>query len=332
MKLQDLGEFGFIDRITPGCLVRSDGVMRGIGDDCAVVRCAAGRLQLITTDLLVEKVHFLRDAVTPAQLGAKALAVSVSDVAAMGGRPLDAFVSIAVPSDVTVEYLDEIYGGMKRTAARFAVNVLGGDTTGSPADLVINVTLTGEVNESEVLYRDGARPGDVLYVTGFLGDSRAGLDAVLHKRTGESAAATELARRHHEVEPHVREGQAVATTGLARAMIDVSDGLAADLSHLCARGHAGAVIEEARLPVSEPLREYCDRHGLDPYALALSGGEDYVLLLAGDPRLPAALVGSGVVLHAIGRVVAEGRREILRRDGERVPLALGGWDHFRKTR
>jgi thiamine-monophosphate kinase len=332
LKLRELGEFGFIDRIAPGCLLRSNGVERGIGDDCAVVRCSSGRLQLVTTDLLVEKVHFLRNAITPSQLGAKALAVSISDVAAMGGRPLDAFVSIAVPSDVTVEYLDAVFDGMKRMASRFDINVLGGDTTGSPAELVINVALTGEVDENAVLYRDGARPGDVLYVTGFLGDSRAGLDAVLHERAAESEAAAELVRRHHEVTPHVREGQAIATTGLARAMIDVSDGLASDLPHLCVRGHVGAVVEEARLPVSEPLREYCASHDLDPYEMALSGGEDYVLLLAGDPRLPAALSGSGVVLHAVGRVVEEGRHEVLRRDGERVPLARGGWDHFRVQR
>ncbi len=329
MSLAEIGEFGFIDRVSRDCLVRPSGVVLGIGDDCAVTRCEPGGLRLLTTDLLVERVHFLRQAITPYQLGAKALAVSLSDVAAMGGRPLDAFVSIAIPKDVPLDELDALYDGMKAMARRFDVNILGGDTTGSRCDLVVNVALSGEVAESEVLYRSGARVGDTLFVSGPLGDSAAGLDALVHGRRDESSAARELVRRHHEPRPHLEEARAIATSGLAHAMLDVSDGLAADLPHLCDRSGVGAEVWEAELPLSPELREYCAAHELDAAAVALSGGEDYVLLLAAEARLAGAVARAGVHLHAMGRVLEAGRREVMRRDGTRAPLPSGGWDHFR---
>jgi thiamine-monophosphate kinase len=331
MKLSDLGEFGLIARIAEHCVARPEGVVKGIGDDCAVVRASGGRLTLVTVDLLVERVHFLRGAITPEQLGAKALAVNLSDVAAMGGTPRDAFVSLAVPPDMTVEYLDAFYAGMKAMAARHAVNLLGGDTTGSKADLVINIALTGEVDEREVLYRGGARVGDAIYVTGPLGDSAGGLDAVLNARAEGSAAARELVRRHHEPIPHVDAGRRIAASGHARAMIDVSDGLASDLGHLCDESRVGAEVEAARVPVSPELATHCAAHGMDATRLAISGGEDYVLLLAADPAIEAALAGSGVALRRIGRIVDAGRREIVHPDGSREPLVPTGWDHFRRT-
>jgi thiamine-monophosphate kinase len=329
VKLSQLGEFGFISRIETGAVVRPGDVVRGIGDDCAVTRGRPGWLRLVTTDLLVERVHFLRGAIHPRQLGAKALAVNLSDIAAMGGIPLDAYVSIAVPTNVPVEELDEIYAGLKLLAAEWDVNLLGGDTTASLADLVVNVALTGEVEEDRVLYRSGARPGDTLFVTGTLGDSRGGLDAILNGRAAESDAARELVRRHHEPRPHLREGRLVAACGLAHAMIDVSDGLSADLPHVCERSRVGVEVFEAQLPLSPELEAYASAHGADAAAFALSGGEDYVLLLAGEERLPAALAGSGTTVVPIGRVVGDGRREFVRRSGDRVPLASSGWDHFR---
>jgi thiamine-monophosphate kinase len=331
VKLSQIGEFGVIARMEPGAIVRPDDVLCGIGDDCAVTRGRPGWVRLVTTDLLVERVHFLRSAITPRQLGAKALAVSLSDIAAMGGIPLDAVVSIAIPKDLAVEELDEIYAGFKGLAAECDVNLLGGDTTASLQDLVINVALTGEVEEDRVLYRDRARPGDTIFVAGTLGDSRAGLDAILNGRSEESDAARELVRRHHEPQPRLREGRLIAASGLAHSMIDVSDGLSADLPHVCERSHVGAEVFEAQLPLSRELEAYASARGLDASAFALSGGEDYALLLTGDERLGAALAASGVALAAIGRVVEDGRRELVRRSGDRAPLAPGGWDHFRSV-
>ncbi|MGD8952324.1 MAG: AIR synthase related protein, partial [Desulfobacterales bacterium] len=179
MKLKDIGEFGFIDRISRGCLIRPAGIVKAIGDDAAAFRSEPDLLNLVTTDLLVERVHFLRDAADGYCLGYKALAVNLSDIAAMGGTARNAFVSIAVPQEVSLDFLDELYRGMKSLAAEHEINILGGDTTGSSADLVINVVVTGTVAESDVLFRDKARIGDVIFSSGCLGDSRAGLHLVL---------------------------------------------------------------------------------------------------------------------------------------------------------
>jgi thiamine-monophosphate kinase len=328
MKLSEIGEIGFIERISRGLVVRPGDVVCGIGDDCAVTRGEGGRLRLLTTDLLIERVHFLLSAISFRQLGMKALAVNLSDIAAMGGTPLDACVSIAVPAGVTVEALDELYSGFRALATTFNVNVLGGDTTGSKSDLVINVALTGEVDEGRILYRSGARPGDTLFVSDCLGDSNAGLDAVLKGHVKHDALAAELARRHHEPRPHVHEAQTIAATGLAHALIDVSDGLASDLPHICNRSQVGVEVYEESLPLSTELLTYAERYGLDAHALAFCGGEDYVLLLAGAAHLQDAAAAAGVALFPIGKVIDAGRSELVRRDGSRVPLTRGGWNHF----
>ncbi|MEW6366334.1 MAG: thiamine-phosphate kinase [Acidobacteriota bacterium] len=328
MKLSEIGELGLIRRIASGCIVQPSRVVRGIGDDCSVTPGSAGMLRLVTTDLLIERVHFLRGAIAPRQLGWKALAASISDIAAMAGRPLDAYVSAAIPADVSVEFFDELYDGLKTVARRFDVNLLGGDTTGSKQDLMINVALIGEVEEDRVLYRRGAGAGDRVFVSGGLGDSRAGLDAILNARTTESIDAETLVRCHQEPEPHVRQGRIIGETRLAHAMIDVSDGLAVDIGHICEESGVGCVVEAERVPMSVELRRYCERHGLSPLELALAGGEDYVLLSTGDPELGPACGAAGVELFEIGSIV-EGADRMLRHPGGRIePLGSAGWDHF----
>ncbi|MEW6114381.1 MAG: thiamine-phosphate kinase, partial [Thermodesulfobacteriota bacterium] len=181
MKLKEIGEFGFIDRIAPLGNIRAEGVVKGIGDDCAVVSIDGPDYLLVTTDLLVERVHFLMDWAPAEVIGRKALAVNLSDIAACGGLPLDAFISLAIPEGLDVEWLDGLYQGMRGLADSFRVNLLGGDTTGSKSDLVINVAVTGRVPRNEVLFRHTAREGDVIAITGPLGESAAGLDILLRK-------------------------------------------------------------------------------------------------------------------------------------------------------
>lgn len=327
MTLADLGERGFIERIAPGCLVDAERVIVGIGDDCAVIRADADhdRVSLVTTDMLVEQVHFLRDAITPRQLGAKALAVNLSDIAAMGGQPHDAFISLAIPPGLTLEYLDELYAGLKGMAARHGVNISGGDTTAARGDLVINVALTGEAGRRKVLLRSGARPGDRIYVTGNLGDSAAGLHAVLHGHTRDDETAAELVRRHHEPVPHLEQGQRIAATGLAHAMIDLSDGLVADLGHICDQSRVGCALEAAHLPLSPELERYCAAHHLDPIELALAGGEDYVLLFTADPGIIAQIDAVD-----IGEIVTADSRTMTRNGTGPAPLGHTGWDHLRR--
>lgn len=324
MKLTELGEFGLISRIAAGCVHEASRVIKGIGDDCAATRGPSGFLNLVTTDMLVEGVHFLRERLSPHQLGAKAMAVNLSDIAAMGGEPLDAYVSIAVPRDLTVEYVDECFRGMKEMAARFAVNILGGDTCAAPRDLAINIAVTGRVEEDLILYRSGARVGDRVYVGGSLGDSAAGLDALRCRRAGEQPECTQLISRHLEPVPQIELGRAVATSRLAHAMIDVSDGLSSDLGHLCEASGVGCEVRADAIPISPELAAYADRCGCDPLtAFALDGGEDYVLLIAGDPLLGAAVPG----LIPIGVITSSGDR-VITAQGSRTPLRGRGWDHF----
>jgi len=333
MKLKDIGEFGFIRRIRNGGLVRPEGVVLGIGDDAAAFRAGAGRVSLITADLLIERVHFLREAVTGRELGWKAMAVNLSDIAAMGGIAREAFVSIAVPESCDIDYLDGLFAVMREAAARHAVNILGGDTTGSLTDLAINVTVYGEVPEAEMLTRGNARAGDMLVATGFLGDSRAGLHLITGRLPVDTPELAQLRAAHVRPEPHLREGRLLATIGGVRCAIDVSDGLSSDLAHILEESRVGARLFADRLPISDALRHYGERFGRSPLEYALSGGEDYVLLATAAPER-ATRVAEGFAsafgrpLFTIGEITDTGVMELVGADGTVRPLAPTGWDHF----
>ena len=210
MKLKDIGEFGFIKKISRGCLIRPDSIVKAIGDDAAAFTTDPTQVSLITTDLLVERIHFLRNAISGFDLGYKSLAVNLSDIAAMGGIARESFVSIAIPEDCPLEYLEAVYDGMKDLAARFDVNILGGDTTRSIIDLIINVVVHGTVARKEMLCRDAAEPGDVVFSTGYLGDSRAGLYLILNNIPADSDEWRNLLRAHLLPEPHLLEGRFLA--------------------------------------------------------------------------------------------------------------------------
>ncbi len=330
MKLKEIGEFGFIDRIRADTLVRPGNVIKGIGDDCSVFRSTPGLVTLLTTDLLVGGVHFRLERTPPHKLGRKSMAVNLSDVAAMGGTPREALVSVAIPDTVEVETLDAIYDGMKSMAREFGVNLLGGDTTASRDHLVINVALVGEATEREVLYRSGARPGDIIFLTGPVGDSAAGLDILLADRSFEAKDA--LLEAHLNPYPHVRAGRIIAGLGVAHSMIDVSDGLAGDVGHICAESRVGAVLEEERIPTTEAFRAYCARFGLDPLPLMLNIGEDYVLAGTAPEKaagvLAEALESGGCRFFPVGRIVGETGLRLLSRDGSARTIRPGGWNHF----
>jgi thiamine-monophosphate kinase len=335
MSLKDIGEFGFIRRIQRGCLTRPEGVLQGIGDDAAAFRTDGRLVSLMTTDLLVERVHFLRHAISGWDLGHKSLAVNLSDIAAMGGTAREAFVSIAIPESCELAYLDEIFQGMKDLAQTYAVNILGGDTTFSRSDLVINVAVHGVVAENEILTRSAARPGDVIFCTGCLGDSRAGLHLILEGTPADTPELEALLTVHRRPWPHLREGRLLASTPGVRAAIDVSDGLSSDLGHIVEESRVGARIDAARLPVSDNLRFFCRRFGRSPLEYALSGGEDYTLLLtaAADNagRIAEAFRSAfGRPLHAIGEITDTLRME-LADDADRItPIDPSGWDHFKR--
>jgi thiamine-monophosphate kinase len=332
-----MGEFGFIRHVRRGCLQRPEGVVVGIGDDAAAFKADSGALTLATTDLLIEGVHFLRDATSGEDLGHKALAVNLSDIAAMGGTPREAFVSIAVPADCDLAYLEGLYAGMRALAAEHRVNILGGDTTASLRDLVINVALTGSVAPGELMRRDKARPGDRIAVSGYLGDSRAGLQMILKGQSADTQAKRHLLAAHRRPRPHLAEGRFLARSGAVTAAMDISDGLGSDLGHILAQSGVGARIRADRLPLSAALRSFCRQHGADPVQHALTGGEDYVLLCTLVPAKAAALEAAyqgvfEIPLAVIGEITdAAGTVELVAADGARTPLEAGGWDHFKRS-
>lgn len=326
MKLGELGEFGLIDRIARR-VARNDGVAIGIGDDAAALEPTAGCMTLVTSDMLVEGVHFDLAFCDPVTLGRKALAVNLSDVAAMGGKPRHFLLSLAIPPSLPVEFVDGLVSGLLERAGEFDVVLVGGDTCSSRNGLVISVTAMGEQLPDRVVRRSGAVAGDIIFVTGTLGDAALGLELLRKgERTGEAVA------RHLDPVPRVREGVALAEAGLPTAMIDVSDGLLADLGHILGQSGAGARVELARLPLSRFFREKGPLLAVDPFVFPLAGGEDYELLFTAPPARRGAIeelfrgLGSGVSI--IGEVTDGQRLAVVGEDGSEYPIPARGYNHF----
>ena len=334
MRLNDIGEFGFIKKISRGCLIRSDNVIKSIGDDAAAFTTEPDQVSLITTDLLVERIHFIRNSIAGSDLGYKSLAVNLSDIAAMGGIAREAFVSIAIPQDCPLEYIEAFYEGMKRLAARFDVNILGGDTTRSKKDLIINIVVQGTADPEQMLCRDAARPGDIVVSTGYLGDSRAGLHLILNNIATGTGELKALYRAHVAPEPHLPEGRLLASQPGTHAGIDTSDGLSSDLGHIAEESQVGAVLYADKIPVSESLLKFCSRFDFDPVEYALSGGEDYTLLCTIAPQNIEETAAKFQAefkrpLFRLGEITDKDRLELIHPDGKAKPLVPTGWNHFK---
>ena len=315
-------------------------LLLGIGDDAAVIRQTTGRDTLVTTDLLVEDIDFHRDTTTSQLLGHKALAVSLSDIAAMGGRPQSALLSLGIPNDIwNSDFLDEFYEGFFPLADRYDVRLVGGDISRTSEKIVIDSVVLGACKDGEAVLRQGARPGDRVFVTGSLGGSAAGLRLlergarVQHKDVTDpdSQSVRQLLLRHLRPEPRVGWGLVLGEERLATAMIDISDGLSSDLHHLCEESGVGALIDAARIPIDPLLAALCGRRALDPLLLALHGGEDFELLFTVPAdkvaRLPKTV--DGVSVSQIGEITREpGKIRVTEKD--RVwDLEPRGFDHFK---
>jgi thiamine-monophosphate kinase len=304
----------------------------GIGDDAAVVRPAGAREDwLITTDLLLEDIDFKRGWSSPAQLGHKALAVNLSDLAAMGARPRLFFVSLGLPSECGVGWIRSFYRGMTTLGGRWQASLAGGDLSRSRSGILISIVAAGESTRRKVLLRSGASPGDLLCVTGTLGKAAAGMSLLEVGRVrGRSAAECEALAAHRTPEPRCEVGHWLARRGLATAAMDLSDGLSTDLRRLAAASGVGATIDATRLPVFAESAGW----GCDPVRLALHGGEDFELLFAAPaPRLSQLMrryPRSFPRVSIIGSVT--GQRRIQWRPAPNAPLQSLeplGWDHFR---
>ncbi|HZH90191.1 MAG TPA: thiamine-phosphate kinase [Pyrinomonadaceae bacterium] len=348
-------EFDFIARIKQRADEASGaesagGLVLGIGDDAAVVN-GRGRLDsVITADLLIEDVDFRRTSL-PHDIGYKALAVSLSDIAAMGARPRWALLSLGMPQAIyATPFARRIYEGFLSASREFGVTLIGGDVSSAPERIVIDSIVIGETRRGRAVLRSGARPGDHIYVTGTLGGAAAGLKLLEHAdslrtsaaRTRSCSGLAELMRRQTHPTPRVECGALLGERRLASAMIDLSDGLSSDLTHLCERSGVGALVEAARIPVAPLLRR---AQAINPgrlartltdgaLQLALHGGEDFELLFTVRPRVASRLPRrlGGVRLTRIGEV-REAREGIrIMREGRADILRPSGFDHFRDAR
>ncbi|MGB9866992.1 MAG: thiamine-phosphate kinase [Bacillota bacterium] len=328
----DQGEFGLIRAIRERVEERL-GVIKGIGDDAAILQPPQGEM-LLTIDMLIEGVHFDLRYFDAFRLGRKCIGVSLSDIAAMGGRSLYSVVSLGLREGLGREFVLELYRGMEDQASRWQVSIVGGDTVKSPGPLVIDVAVVGE--GARPLTRGGARPGQHIGVTGHLGLSAAGLGLLQRGVDPQRCLPheAEAIRRHLEPVPRCEAGLALAGIEGVTACIDISDGLSSEVNHICDESKVGAVIEAERLPICTAAHRVAAHLGVDALELALSGGEDYELLFTFDPEAEEevieALSATGTPMTVIGKVLEQGQGRWLVKDSHRRPLLMTGFDHFRR--
>ncbi len=324
MKLSDLGEFGLIDLLASIVgAPKAEDVLLGIGDDAACWRPGSG-LCLATTDSLIQDVHFTLGTTTWEELGWKALAVNLSDIAAMGGIPRFALVSLGLPSHTDVSDVEELYRGMAELARVFNVDIVGGDVVKAPV-VMITVAVTGTSEGDQILTRDAAVPGQLVAVTGNLGASAAGRTMLLNRIKLDEETSAVLREAHLKPNPRVDEGYALVRCGV-RAAIDISDGLVSDLEKLCKSSGVGASIYLSQVPVHPMVAA---SFGDDAMMLAMSGGEDYELLFTAS-RDTIDRVKTEILcpVTAIGEITAEPGVKVLDEAGDEVNMGAGGWDHF----
>ncbi len=335
LKIVDLGEFGFISWFSPAFTKELPAQLTGIGDDCAVIPWRGTKRLLVTTDLLIDGVHFLKDKISPSDLGYKSLAVNLSDIAAMGGTPHWAFLSAAIPPETEMAWLKAFFSGWRQLSSRTKVYLLGGDTTRSLNNLVINVAVLGEAQEKFIKYRSGARDGDIVAVTGDLGDSEGGLKLIFQNPKKHQLTSHEkyLLRRHYRPRPQLEEGQFLAHQPEVRAMMDVSDGIDSDLRRIMDGSDCGVKINLENLPVSPALRRCCQKYGWNPEEVAAAGGEDYCLLVTVNSKKFSTLAARfyrrfGRRLQAIGVITGERGKLVYLKNNRPVRLKKTGYDHF----
>jgi thiamine-monophosphate kinase len=330
-----IGEDSVLERIRMAFAARGTGRLRGgelvslgMGDDAALVRPARGREIILTCDWFLEGTHFLRDKHPADSVGWKCLARAVSDVAAMGGVPRCFLLSLALPKDLAGgAWLGEFLGGLRRAASRFGCLLAGGDTT-AHREVLINVTVVGEVLRGRAVRRSGARVGDVIYVSGRLGEAELGLRLLGSAGTRRRVVLNDARlRKHLYPEPRLELGRWLGARHLATAMMDLSDGLSSDLRRLCEASEVGARVESARLPAVRAA-------GLDALELALHGGDDYELLFTVAKRDAVRVPRSvgGVAITAIGKITRGRKVLVVDQKGRRQLLETGGWDPFRRSR
>jgi thiamine-monophosphate kinase len=341
MRRSRIGEFKLIQRLRSATRIPravAHAVLAGIGDDAAVLKARAGQTLLATTDLLVERVHFDLACITYRQLGYKAAMANLSDIAAMGGSPRFVLIALAVTPRQSPRNIEALYAGVGDACRWTDTAIIGGDTSVSHTDLFVSLTVLGEAVSTALLRRSTARAGDLLYVTGTLGDARAGLEILRVHAKGRRGRATNareaayLTARHLRPTARIREARRLAEGRLASAAIDLSDGLAGDIRHICEESEVGCLIDARQLPLSRPLLAHARARRRDPLEYALSGGEDYELLFtvppAKVPRVERLIHRRQLRATPIGRIMpARQGLRIIGADGAVRPLTATGYEH-----
>ncbi len=333
-KAGGLGEFGIVDLFRSQASAEGKQVIQGIGDDCAVLAAGGQDCWLVSTDMLCQDVHFRLSDTTPAQLGHKALAVNLSDIAAMGGEPVATFLALGLPATVPTDFVQGFRDGLLACGREHHCELLGGDTVASPTGLVFSLTVIGRMPREQVITRAGARPDDIVCLGGLVGDSAAGLSLLLGQGAAISASEREkLVHAHLQPEPQLALGRWLAQKAGVSAMIDVSDGVVQDLGHICAESGCGAELVADALPLSVAARNLAQSTGGDARHWGLSGGEDYVLLFCVPAERQQEITQSclaelKIEIFPVGTITA-GAGVRVGIDGTWQRPSSGGWDHFK---
>ncbi len=335
--LSEIGEFGLIAHIDE--LIREEGVdtpglTLGIGDDAASVLPDAGHELLITCDCMVEGRHFLPKRIDPTDLGRRAMVSNISDIGAMGGSPLYALVSLGLKSQTLVSDVEAMYRGFLLELNPFGASIIGGNMTNSEHALFVDITLIGQAKKGDIVRRSTAKVGDAILTTGYPGESAAGLN-ILKAHPKKDLSEHPLVQAFNCPSHRAREGEAIAQSGHATAMIDTSDGFLGDLGHICQESCVGAIIALEKFPVREELRQFAAQLGRDPYELVFQESDDYELIVtcpSENVAIIRSVVGtlSDVPVNEVGKIVgaSEGIK-LMRPDGTQRVVSPLGWDHFR---
>ena len=323
MEISELGEFGLIQRLTKELKIENSTTLKGVGDDCAVLSPTGNTQTLVTTDLLMEGIHFDLMYVPLKHLGYKAVMVNLSDIYAMNGTPRQITVSLAISKKFTVEDIEELYSGMKLACEKHHVDIIGGDTTSSLTGLAISITALGEALPQDVVYRNGAKETDLICVSGNLGASYMGLQLLEREKTGYEYLL------ERQLKPEARRD---ITEALAKAnihptsMMDISDGLSSELMHICTQSHVGCRVYEDRIPLDYQTAAMAEELNMNVTTCALNGGEDYELLFT-VPLSQNDAVNELEDVKVIGYITKESLGKVLiSRDGSEFELKAQGWN------
>ena len=335
-SLKTIGEFGLIRQLQRQWPTSSPRIVTGIGDDAAMLKTPPGQQLLISTDVLIEDIHFDLNYQTPKDLGWRAGVANLSDIAAMGGTPLYLLVSMALPVRFPPQHIRELYRGIQAACRPFNVELIGGDTSASPSQIFLSLTIMGSTRVNRALTRNNAEIGDHIFVTGTLGDANAGLRILqTHSanRRQPSAVETFLIRRHLRPAPRIHVGQLLANRKLAHAAIDLSDGLSSDIGHVCEDSRVGAEIRATDLPLSSQLRAFTKRDKTDPVRIALQGGEDYELLFTAPAKHHQNVLRvseqTKVPITCIGQIKPKTfGRQLVFPSGRKQKLSIESFRHF----